>query len=137
MAAGQVTEAIALVMTIVLLAAAVYGIDDPATRLFLGILLVAVIMALTVRLAKVEVPRRPAEGAVLKRRHSERRFVRLRNTLERFIDEVRLLNRIAVDAQRGFRSRDSAELEMRQIESRLEALVKEFRSVAGVEAERE
>jgi hypothetical protein len=120
-----------------MLAAAVYSINDPTSRVFLGILLLAIIMALTVRLAKVEVPSRLGERAVPEKRHSERRFLRLRNTLERFVDEVRLLNRIAVDAQRGFRSRDSAELEMRQIESRLEALVKEFRSVAGVKAERE
>jgi hypothetical protein len=131
----QVVETVILIVAIVIQAAAIYGITDAESRVIVGALALAVIMAVTVRLAKVEVRSQPVDQVVPTKRYQRRRYVLLRNTLERFIDEVRLLNRVAVDVQRGFRSRDSAELELENIETRLGEMVKEFRAAAAVEAE--
>lgn len=131
----QVLETILLVVAIVFQAAAIYGIADATTRMIVGALSLAVIMAITVRLAKIEVKSEPAERWVPSKRYQKRRYHRLRKSLERFIEDVRLLNRVSVDIQRGFRSRESAEVEIQQIESRMANLVKELRAAAAVESE--
>lgn len=131
----QVLETLLLVVAIGFQAAAIYGITDPTSRMIVGALSLAVIMAITVRLAKVEVKSEPAELWVPGRRYQKRRYHRLRKSLERFIEDVRLLNRVSVDVQRGFRSPESAAVEIQQIESRMANLVKDLRAAAGLEGE--
>ena len=60
-----------------------------------------------------------------------RRFLRLRRTVQSLIAEVRRLNWIAVDVERGYRSREAAAQEMDASEQRLLNLVREIRTTAG------
>ncbi len=131
----QIVETIVLIGAIAAQAAVVYGVTDSVSRVVAGALLLAVIMAVTVRLAKVEVTSQVADEWVPNKRYHKRRYLRLRGTLERFIEEVRRLNRVAVDAHRGFRSRDSAQVEMERIETQLVGMVREFREAAGIESD--
>ncbi len=61
----------------------------------------------------------------------KRRFVALRGQVGQLLDEIRRLNWMAVDAERGFRSREAALQEMDRIEGRLKALIQEIRITAG------
>jgi hypothetical protein len=64
-------------------------------------------------------------------RVQKRRFTRLRAQVQQLLDEIRRLNWMAVDAERGFRSREKALQEMDMIEERLKNLIQEIRSTAG------
>ncbi|NIQ55088.1 MAG: hypothetical protein GWN71_17355 [Gammaproteobacteria bacterium] len=60
-----------------------------------------------------------------------RRFVRLRAQVQQLLDEIRRLNWMAVDAERGFRDRETAAEEMDAIEDRLKDMIADIRSTAG------
>ncbi len=96
---------------------------DPSVRLGVGLLLLAVIIWLAGRLGVVEFIMRSLSG--------RRRFMRLRRTVRHLLTEVRRLNWIAVDVERGYRNREAAAQEMDAIEKRLLNLVREIRSTAG------
>ena len=104
-------------------AATLYFGTDPPVRLGVGLLLLAVIIWFAGRLGVVEFLLRSLSG--------RRRFMRLRRTVQTMIAEVRRLNWIAVDVERGYRSRDAAAQEMDASEQRLLKLVREIRSTAG------
>lgn len=102
------------------------AVDDPWLRLSLGLLLLALIVWASARLGVVDlVMQSPAE------RVHKRRFVRLRSQVQQLLDEIRRLNWMAVDAERGFRSREKALREMDRIEERLKDLIAEIRTTAG------
>ena len=61
-----------------------------------------------------------------------RRYNRLRGVVSIFIDEVKRLNWLSVDAKRGLRDGTKVDGEMRVIEERLHNLVGEMKVVAGV-----
>lgn len=61
----------------------------------------------------------------------KRRFTRLRSQVQQLLDEIRRLNWMAVDAERGFRDPEQAAEEMDKIEDRLNKLIAEIRSTAG------
>lgn len=114
---------IVLVAAILGESATLYFGNDPTVRLGLGLLLLAVIIWLSGRLGVVEFILRSVSG--------RRRFFRLRRTVQSLIAEVRRLNWIAVDVERGYRSRDAAAQEMDASEQRLLDLVREIRTTAG------
>ncbi len=60
-----------------------------------------------------------------------RRFFALRNTTERFLEEVRRLNTVRVDVEVGRRSPLEARPEIEEIERRMVKLVDEMQDVAG------
>ncbi|MCA9738178.1 MAG: hypothetical protein R3E98_07250 [Gemmatimonadota bacterium] len=65
-----------------------------------------------------------------------RRFRRLRTLTQVFLEEVRRLNWLGVDARRGGHLALQAEREMQAIETRLHELIGQIRTAAGVENER-
>ena len=103
--------------------ATLYFGTDSTVRLAVGLFLLAVIIWLSGRLGVVEFIIRSLRG--------RRRFMRLRRTVRHLLAEVRRLNWIAVDVERGYRSGEAAAQEMDVIESRLLKLVREIRSTAG------
>ncbi len=103
-----------------------YFVESPATRLSLGLLLLAPIVWTSSRIGLLELITHSAAERVYKRR-----FIRLRAQVQQLLDEIRRLNWMAVDAARGFRDRDNALQEMDIIETRLKELVQQIRRTAG------
>lgn len=119
-------EALILVAALIANGAVLYFGTDPAARLSLGLLLLALVVWAASKLGVVDlVTQLPAE------RVHKRRFTRLRSQVQQLLDEIRRLNWMAVDAERGFRSRETALGEMDRIEGRLKDLIEEIRSTAG------
>jgi hypothetical protein len=119
-------EVVVLVVSLLADAAVLYFADEPAARLSLGLLLLAPIVWAAARLGVVELVTQSPSDKVHKRR-----FVALRGQVGQLLDEIRRLNWMAVDAERGFRSREAALQEMDRIEGRLKALIQEIRITAG------
>lgn len=122
-----------LVVAVIAWAAAVYLLRGPVARTAVGLLLLWPIMVMYNRLSGVDVSL-PRDRWVPSKRFHKRRFLRLRERVDRLLDEVRRLNRLAVDAERGFRSRDAAGKQMQAIEARMGELLDEIRESAGIEA---
>ncbi|MGD2216513.1 MAG: hypothetical protein PVJ64_07140 [Gemmatimonadales bacterium] len=119
-------EVVVLVVSLLADAAVIYFAEEPAARLSLGLLLLAPIVWSSARLGVVElVTQSPADKV------HKRRFVQLRSQVGQLLDEIRRLNWMAVDAERGFRSREAALQEMDRIEGRLKELIEEIRVTAG------
>lgn len=119
-------ELLLLVTALIAQGIILYTMNDPQLRLVFGLLLLAVIVWSAARLSVLELlPDRSG------RKINQRRFVRLRSQVGVLLDEIRRLNWMAVDAERGFRSREGATREMDRIEGRLKELIEEIRSVAG------
>lgn len=119
-------EAAILFIALAAVVAVLLAVEEPMARLALGLLLLAPIVWASARLGVVElVTQSPAE------RVHKRRFVRLRSQVQQLLDEIRRLNWMAVDAERGFRSREKALREMDRIEERLKDLIAEIRTTAG------
>ncbi len=112
-------------------AAVLYFVDDPMTRAVVGVLLIFPIVWIVARTSTVvmtsDIPDIPDSD---KKRH----FKGLRSRVAQLLDEIRRLNGMAVDAERGFRDRDQAMREMDRIESRLKEIISEIRSAAGQSA---
>jgi hypothetical protein len=123
-------EAIILIAALLADAAVLYFGAEPAARLSLGLLLLAPIVWASARLGVVELVTQTPSDRVHKRR-----FVRLRAQVQQLLDEIRRLNWMAVDVERGFRSREAARGEMDNIEIRLKDLIEEIRGTAGKMAE--
>jgi hypothetical protein len=106
-------------------AAVLYLVDDPMVRAVAGVLLIFPILWIVGRTKTVETI---SEFPDLdKKRH----FKGLRARVAQLLDEIRRLNWMAVDADRGFRDRDQAMREMDRIERRLKEIISEIRSAAG------
>lgn len=103
-----------------------FYLRDPALRLSAGILLLAPIVWLSSRLGLSDLISQSPSARVHKRR-----FTRLRGQVQQLLDEIRRLNWMAVDVERGFRSREKALQEMDVIEVRLRELIQEIRTTAG------
>ncbi|UCG85623.1 MAG: hypothetical protein JSW71_17085 [Gemmatimonadota bacterium] len=105
-----------------------YG-PNPATRLGLGLLLLALIMWMSARLGVVS---RISQS--LSKGYKRRRFLKLRNSVDAFLAEVRRLNWAASGAERGFRDQEQAKQELDALEARLHELVGKIRESAGYTA---
>ena len=112
-------------------AAVLYFVDDPMARSVVGVLLIFPIVWIVVRTNTVEmISDIPDIRDLDKKRH----FKGLRSRVVQLLDEIRRLNGMAVDAERGFRDRDEAMREMDRIESHLKEIISEIRSAAGQSA---
>ncbi|UCC48045.1 MAG: hypothetical protein JSV41_11275 [Gemmatimonadota bacterium] len=119
-------EGVILIAAVVAEVAVLLAVEDRMARVSLGLLLLAPIVWASARVGVLElVTQSPAE------RVHKRRFVRLRSQVQQLLDEIRRLNWMAVDAERGFRSREKALQEMDRIEERLKELIADIRSTAG------
>ncbi len=119
-------ELVVLVVALVGQAVVLYYVDTPLTRLSFGLFLLAPIVWASSRLGILELITHTRAERVYKRR-----FVRLRSQVQQLLDEVRRLNWMAVDADRGFRNRKQALKEMDRIEERLRELIQQIRDAAG------
>ena len=125
----------AIVITIFGVALLLEGIilyvpQDRILRLSLGLLvLVLTIWLIVVLLRGVAVEEAPPEPPV-----HRRRFFQLRARVDQLLGEIRRLNWLVVDTERGVRERDAAMQELGAIEKRLHTLILQIRSAAGREA---
>ncbi len=119
-------ESIALVAAVLGEAAVLYFAGGPLLRLVLGLLLLAVVVWSSSRLGVIGfLSQSPTEQI------HKRRFVLLRSQVQQLLHEIRRLNWMAVDVERGFRSREQALREMDAIEERLKEIIADIRSAAG------
>jgi signal transduction histidine kinase len=126
MSVRAVLEPIILITAVVADSAVLYFVDDPTWRLALGLLVLAVIVWSAARIGVADLLTRSPVDRVYKRR-----FVHLRSQVQQLLDEIRRMNWMAVDAERGFRDRDQALREMDSIAQRLKGLIEEIRTTAG------
>ena len=113
-----------LFIAVLQLAGVLYFMDDPTPRLLVGLTLLVPIVWVSTRTHFFQVIR---DLPMLR----ERKYVKMRVQVEQLLAEVRRLNGIAVDADRGFRSRPEAETEMDVIEQRMVELITRLRQNAG------
>jgi hypothetical protein len=99
---------------------------DPAFRLRLGMLLLALIAWPLFYAAR----RFPSGDAVLAE-PPRRRFSRLRRWTRELLREISRLNWTVVDVDRGFRDREAANEEIDAIEARLYEIIEEIKVSAG------
>ena len=118
-----------LFATLLLEGGVLYFMDDPSTRLYIGLALFLVIgwMLSSSQVAEVmdELPDQ------IRRR----RYPRLRAKVQLLLAEVRRLHWTAVDRDRGVRSQIDAVAEMDIVEERMRNLLLEIRVEAGVASE--
>lgn len=115
----------ALFTAMLLEALVLYFLDDRSLRLYVGL---ALLLPISWTFARTQVAEVISDLPISLRR---RQYSEMRAHVMRLMDEIRRLNWLAVDADRGFRSRDEATREMDAIETRLKDLVTEVRRAAG------
>ena len=115
-----------LILSVLLDAVVLYYPVDPAPRLIIGLLLIPIILWAGIRLE--------VDGmlATQSRWGSRGRVFReLRSQVVLLLEQVRRLNWIAVDAERGFRNQDDATREMDEIENEIREIITDVRRAAG------
>lgn len=126
MAARAIIEPLVLIAAAVADAAVLFLVDDSTWRLALGLFLLAVIIWSSARIGVADFASKPPADHVYRRR-----FVALRSQVQQLLDEIRRMNWMAVDAERGFRERDEALREMDSIAQRLKEMIEDIRRTAG------
>lgn len=118
-------QLVALFAAFLLEAAVLYFPTDGTVRLWVGLLLIVPIAWIVARTGVVEMIAEFPDAV------KKRRFTGLRKHVVQLLDEIRRLNWMAVDAERGFRNREEAMREMDAIEARLGGIISEIRQAAG------
>ncbi len=117
---------VVLVLAVLLDAIILYVPVDAIQRLIIGLLLVPIILGAGVRYEMTTL--RGTQSVWASR---GRVFRELRSQVVMLLEQVRRLNWIAVDAERGFRNQDDAMREMDEIEEEIREIVTDVRRVAG------
>ena len=118
---SRVFYLVLLVTGVLLDAAVLYFPVDQGLRLIIGLLLLPGIrLELTEALADND--RWASRGRV---------FRELRSQVVLLLEQVRRLNWVAVDAERGFRDQDEAMVEMDKIEEAMREIISDVRKAAG------
>ena len=107
-------------------AAVLYFPLDQAPRMIIGLLLLPVMLWTGVRIEAMAMLANQSRFA-----SRGRVFRELRSQVTILLEQVRRLNWIAVDADRGFRDRGDAMLEMDAIEDEIRAMISDLRRAAG------
>jgi len=115
----------ALFTAMLLEAVVIYFLDDRSLRLYIGL---ALLLPISWMFARTQVAEVISDPPVSLRR---RQYSKMRAQVMLLLAEIRRLNWLAVDADRGFRNRDEAMREMDGIERRLRDLITEVRRAAG------
>lgn len=110
-------------LSLVALALVVVAIDSPGLRLGLLVALAVPAYLGAYLILQPGLPRKP--------KVERRKFYELRETTDRFIEEVRRLNALQVALAAGDRSPESAAPEIEAIQRRMHELVDEIRGAAG------
>jgi hypothetical protein len=103
-----------------------YFLNDAAPRLIIGLLLVPIILWSGVRFEITAMDANQPRGAP-----RGRVFRELRSQVALLLEQIRRLNWIAVDAERGFRNQDQALSEMDEIEDKIREIITDVRRAAG------
>lgn len=118
--------ALLLVIVLIINGAVVFYLADSWLRLTLGLLLLVPIIRLAAHLGVAEMlPDLPGSKS------RDRRFPALRKSVVALLDEVKRLNWLVVDLQRGFRNHETVEAEINMSEGRLGELLAKIRETAG------
>ena len=117
---------VVLVLSILAEGYTLYAIPSSSARLSLGILLLTPIVWAAGRIELVDYIQTQVSTE-----RPLRRFKRLRTQVVQFLGEVKRLNWLAVDLQRGSSERARLIAEMDAIEERLNGLVRRIREEAG------
>ncbi len=115
-----------LVLAVLLDAVILYFPVDAVQRLIIGLLLVPIILGAGVRYEITTV-----RGTQSVWGSRGRVFRELRSQVVLLLEQVRRLNWIAVDAERGFRNPDDAMREMDEIEDEIREIITDVRRAAG------
>ena len=121
-------QLVALFAAFLVEAAVLYFVDNPMARAVAGVLLIFPILWIVAHTKTAEMTAEFPDSD--KKRH----FKGLRARVAQLLDEIRRLNWMAVDAERGFRDHDKAMSEMDRIERHLKEIISEIRSAAGQSA---
>jgi hypothetical protein len=121
--------AIVLTMAVLGLGLALYFVQDPTSRVGAGLLFLAAIIWAAGRLRVVEIVFETVRIDPVEERRKHRN---LRANVDLLIDDVRRLNGLGIDANRGFRDRDAAMKEMESIETHMIDVIKQIRAKAGL-----
>ncbi len=119
-------NALLLAVAVVLDATILFILPGPWTRLILGMSLLVPLLILASHLG---VPGLVGDLPTIRIRH--RRFPLLRTNVAALLDEVRRLNWLVVDLDRGFRDRDTGATDMEISRKRLGELLEEIKRTAG------
>ena len=114
----------ALFTALLLEAAVIYFLDDRSLRLSVGL---ALLLLIAWMFARTQVAEVISDLPISRKRH----YPKMRAQVVLLLAEVRRLNWMAVDEDRGFRGRDEAVAEMDAIEGRMRDLITEIRREAG------
>jgi hypothetical protein len=104
-----------------------YSVSVPVVRLGLGLLPLTPIMWASARLGIVD-----RFARALDERKRVRRYVRFRARVVQMLEEVKRMNWVVVDMERGFCSEEAAKDELEAIQTRLRKLVDGLPDVAGL-----
>ena len=115
-----------LVLAVLLDAVILYFPVDAVQRLIIGLLLLPIILGAGVRF---EITTLRSTGSIWASRG--RVFRELRSQVVLLLEQVRRLNWIAVDAERGFRNPEDAMREMDEIEDEIREIITDVRRAAG------
>jgi len=119
-------NAVLLAFSVVLEGAILLTVSNPWWRLTLGLWLLALIIVFA---SQVKMPGLIGELSTTSIRR--RQFPLLRKTTGALLDQVRRLNWLVVDMDRGFRDRDTVKMEIQATERRMAELLIEIRKTAG------
>ena len=123
---SKLLTAFLLLIAVAVHVAVTFFLSDPWTRLSLGFLLLAPILWASSQLGMAEIlPHIPTA------RFRPRHFSSFRKNVAALMDEVRRLNWLAVDRDRGFRDRETIEADIKMSEQRLEECLVKIRRTAG------
>ena len=124
-----IIRAVVFVSALAFYTAILYLDNTPAARVAFGLLVLPIVLWpivwATRRLAVSEF----VSLSLAKQR--KRRFQRLRAHTKRLLYEIRRLNWLIVDAERGFRSREEAKQEAAAIQERMKKIIDEIPAAAG------
>ncbi|HKJ01237.1 MAG TPA: hypothetical protein VJ997_02245 [Longimicrobiales bacterium] len=123
-------HAVLLAIAVVLDAGILFSVTSPWMRLVLGLFLLVVIMSMASALKL-----RWLLGDLARVTARPRHFLLLRKSVTALLDEVRRLNWLVVDLDRGFRNREVVQAEIESTEGRMAELLREIRQNAGKQEE--
>ncbi len=107
--------------------------QDPLTRLGIGLFLLAIVMWGSGKLGIVE-----WVAVSVGRRFKRRKYLLLRAEVDNFIKDVRRLNWLVMDAERGIRPKQEMQADLAALEEKLHEQVHRIRKACGrVSEERE
>ena len=124
--AGGLMWTLLLALSIVSLCGAAFLLHDPMIRAGSCVALIAPMVWAAVRLTPLD-----ARAVARSAPRPPRRFSQLRTRVVGMLEEIKRLNWLAVDADRGTRDRDELLREMDAIEDRLNGMIEGIREVAG------